>query len=348
MKLKRVLAYCVLAIVLVAAGGYLLVWSWSSTPYGRLDPRVAVYLKLTGSDKRGETERNMSIRESRRRLAGKAASVSGTPVPMASVKDMKAVAGGLTVPVRVYTPEPGGPFPVVVFYHGGGWVQGSPDTHDGLCRILAKKAGAVVVSVDYRLAPEHVFPAAIDDAYAALLWVSENGKLLNIEPKKIAVAGDSAGGNLAAAVCLMSRDKKGPRIAFQALIYPGVDTVHLDTPSYTMFGKGYMLDKSNIEKYIAMYLPNPKDRTSPYASPLLAASHKNLPPALVITAGFDVLRDEGEAYAKKLADAGVPEKSHRFPGVIHAFVSAPRLLPQARQATDEIAAALKKAFADRH
>ncbi len=158
------------------------------------------------------------------------------------------------------------------------------------------------------------------------------------------MAGDSAGGNLAAAVCLMARDRKGPAIAFQALIYPGVDSVNLNTESYKNFGKGYMLDKTSVERFIALYLPNKKDRSAAYASPLLAPSHRNLPPALVITAGFDPLRDEGEAYAKKLADSGVPARSIRYPGVVHAFVSAPKLLPQSGQATDEIAAALRKAF----
>ncbi len=248
------------------------------------------------------------------------------------------------MPVRVYTPEAGGPFPAVIFYHGGGWAQGSVDTHDGLCRIIAKKSGAVVVSVEYRLAPEHVYPAAVNDAYAALLWVAAEGKRLKVDPARIAVAGDSAGGNLAAVVCLMARDRGGPPIAFQALIYPGVNSADLDTESYKMFARGYRLDKSSVEKFIGMYLPDRKDRGAPYASPFLAPSHRRLPPALVITAAFDVLRDEGEAYAKKLAGAGVPARAVRYPGMIHGFVSAPRLLPQAGQATDEIAASLRKAF----
>lgn len=347
MKSKRILLFVILVLALVVVFGYLLVRSWSTTPYGELDPRVAVYLKLTDAAKKGETDRTIPIPESRRNLEERAASVSGAPVEMASVKDMKATAGGLTVPVRLYTPEAGGPFPALLFYHGGGWVQGSINSHDGLCRILAKKSGAVVISVEYRLAPEHVYPAAVNDAYAALLWTAAEGAKFNIDTKRIAVAGDSAGGNLAAAVCLMARDRKGPAITFQALIYPGVDSVNLNTESYKNFGKGYMLDKTTVERFIALYLPNPKDRGAPYASPLLAPSHKNLPPALVITAGFDPLRDEGEAYAKKLSDSGVPARSIRYPDVVHAFVSAPRLLPQSGQATDEIAAALRKAFAAR-
>ncbi len=344
MRRKKILIVTAIAIAVTLLAGFLIVRSWTITPYGKLDPRVAVYLKLTGAAEKSVRELDLPVEETRRRLAEKAASVSGAPIPLADVKDMKAVAGALSVPVRVYTPEGEGPFPVVLFYHGGGWVQGSVDTHDGLARTIAKKSGAVVVSVDYRLAPEHPYPAAIDDAYAALLWVKANGKLLNTDPSKIAVSGDSAGGNLAAAVCLMARDRGGPAIALQALIYPGLDSANLNTESYGMFGKGYMLDKAGIERFIRLYLPNKKDRTASYASPLLAAHHRNLPPALVITAGFDVLRDEGEAYVRKLNAAGVSARSIRYPGVIHGFVSAPRLLPQSGQATDEIAAELRKAF----
>jgi len=347
MNAKRIFAGVAVVIILSVAIVYLLIDRWCQTPYGRLDPRVAVYLKLTGAGNESPNGKAFSIQESRKRLEKSAASVSGSPVEMASVSDMKATHEGLTVPVRVYRPVKQGTLPVVVFYHGGGWVQGSPDSHDGLCRILAKKSGAFVVSVDYRLAPEHVFPAAVNDAYAALNWVSTQGKQLDIDTTKVAVAGDSAGGTLAAVVCLMARDRKGPIVVFQALIYPGVDTTNLNTESYKMFAKGFMLDKSNVERFIGMYLPNAKNRTNPYASPMLAKSHVGLPPALVITAGFDVLRDEGEAYAKKLKDAGVPTRAIRYPGLIHGFVSAPRLLPQARQATDEIAEALRSAFSSK-
>lgn len=344
MSAKRIFAGVAVAGVLSVAIVYFLIDRWCETPYGRLDPRVAVYLKLTGAGSEIPNGKAFSIQESRKRLEKSAASVSGSPVEMASVSNMQATYGGLTVPVRVYRPVKQGTLPVVVFYHGGGWVQGSLDTHDGLCRILAKKSGALVVSVDYRLAPEHVFPAAVNDAYAVLNWVSTQGQQLDIDTTKIAVAGDSAGGTIAAAVCLMTRDRKGPVVVFQALIYPGVNAANLNTESYKLFAKGFMLDKSNVERFIGMYIPNAKNRTNPYASPMLAKSHAGLPPALVITADFDVLRDEGEAYAKKLKDAGVPARSMRYPGMIHAFVSAPRLLPQAGQATDEIAAAMRNAF----
>jgi acetyl esterase len=303
-----------------------------------------VFLKLTELRGGRAAEADLSVAESRRRLAKKAAAVAGRPAAMAEVRDLVAEANGLQVPVRVYTPEAGKRLPVVIFYHGGGWVQGSLDTHDGVCRAIARKSGSLVVSADYRLAPEHPFPAALDDAYAVLLWVKANGSLRQADASRIVVAGDSAGGNLAAAVCLMARDRRGPAIAMQVLIYPALDAAHLDTPSYGMFGEGYGLDRTNVDRYIALYLPDTEDRIMPYASPLLADDLAGLPPALVISAGFDVLRDEGEAYARKLQAAGTAARVIRYPGMIHGFVNDDRLLPQARRATDEIAAALRSAF----
>lgn len=345
-KARRKLKITLLVLLALGLAGFWLVQRWSATPYGRLDPRVAVFLKLTEMRGGRAAEADLSIAESRLRLAKKAAAVAGRPAAMAEVRDLVAEANGLRVPVRVYTPEAGKRLPVVIFYHGGGWVQGSLDTHDGVCRAIARKSGSLVVSADYRLAPEHPFPAAVDDAHAVLSWVHANGSLLKADVSRIAVAGDSAGGNLAAAVCLMARDRKGPAIALQVLIYPALDAAHLDTPSYGMFGEGYGLDRANIDRYIAMYLPEPKDRASPLASPLLADDLAGLPPALVITAGFDVLRDEGGAYARKLQAAGTAARVTRYPGMIHGFVNADRLLPQARRATDEIGAAIRRVFAE--
>lgn len=346
MNWKKITGIIVGIILVLVTGVILLVRSWTQTPHGTLDPRVAVYLKLTGAAEKGREQLEIPVDESRKRLAEKSASVSGTPVEMASVKDMKAEAGGLTVPVRVYTPKGEGPFPLVVFYHGGGWVQGSVDTHDSLCRVIAKKSNAMVVSVEYRLAPEHTYPAAANDAYAALQWVAQNAASFNGDPKRIAVAGDSAGGSLAAVVSLMARDRKGPDIDYQVLIYPGVNTASLDTPSYDFFGKGYMLDKAGVKRFINLYLPDKRDRSEPYASPLLAKSHANLPPALVIIAGFDVLRDEGEAYVQKLKEDGVKARYIRYDGVVHGFVSADKLLPQAQDATDKIGETLRREFSE--
>lgn len=331
-------------VVIVTAGGSLVINSWRSTHHGKLDWRVAIYMKLASGAENSLGNANLSVSESRRILAARSASVAGSPVKLASVKDMKAAVDGYEVPVRVYTPYGNAPLPALMFYHGGGWVQGGIATHDNLCRILAAKSGAVVISVEYRLAPENPFPAGVNDAYGALKWAHSSAELLNIEPRKIAVAGDSAGGNLAAVVCLMSRDKKWPPVIFQALIYPGLNSAHLNTESYKNFASGYLLEKSAVERLINMYLPEGRDRAHPYVSPLLAADHSALPAALIISAGFDVLRDEGTAYVLKLKNAGVAARQIVYPGMIHGFISADRFLPQAGQATDEIAAALKAAY----
>lgn len=240
---------------------------------------------------------------------------------VASVTYMRIPGPAGAIPVRLYTPAGKGPFPVIVFYHGGGWVLGSPGMSDHYCRLLAAETGALVLSVGYRLAPEHVFPAAVDDAYAALTWASEHAASMHGDPARIAVAGESAGANLAAVVCLLARDRGGPDIAFQALMCPVADVSRMDTDSYNAFAEGYFLTRQWMEAFRGYYLPDSADWTDWRASPLLAETLAGLPPALVITAAYDVLRDEGEAYARKLFEAGVPTKHYRCGGVIHGFAT---------------------------
>jgi acetyl esterase len=244
----------------------------------------------------------------------------------------------------VYRPSGEAKLPIVVYYHGGGFTWGDLDTHDNLCRKLSNRSGAIVVSVAYRLAPEHVFPAAVEDAYAALEWVAQKGREISGDPSRIAVAGDSAGGNLAAVVALKSRDLNGPKIAFQVLYYPSTNMGDLRTKSMEDFAEGYFLTRAQIQFNINQYVPAVVDRSLPYASPLLAPDHRGLPPALIITAGFDPLRDSGEAYARKLASAGVATRLSRYEGVIHGFLSLP-FARKADRAIDESAAALREAFA---
>jgi acetyl esterase len=219
-------------------------------------------------------------------------------------------------------------------------VTGSINTHDNICRKLANRASAIVISVDYRLAPENKFPAAIEDAYDALNWAHSQARSFGGDPGRISVCGDSAGGNLAAVTCLLARDRVGPKIAFQALIYPGVDASNLDTESYRLNGKGYYLTRENIAEVIPLYVNNDDEVLHHYVSPLLAHDLSGLPPALVITAEFDPLLSEGQAYADKLKEAGVPCSLHNYPGMVHGFVSFGGLLPQSDQAIVEIAAAL--------
>jgi acetyl esterase len=246
------------------------------------------------------------------------------------------------VPIRIYRPAEG-LLPVVVFFHGGGWVLCNLDTHDDLCRSLANGTGAVVVSVDYRQPPEHPFPAAVDDAYGALQWVAGHAHELGIDEDRLAVAGDSAGGNLAAAVCLMARHRSGSPIRFQLLIYP-VLAYAFDTGSYFDKATGYFLTAEQMRWYWDQYLADPADGRNPYASPLLAEDLDGLPPAHIITGEHDPLRDEGEAYAGRLREAGVDVTNVRYGGMFHGFFTLGRVLPAAALATSTAHATLRAAL----
>ena len=270
--------------------------------------------------------------------------LAGEPEPVEVVADRTIPGPAGDIPIRVYTPKGDSPLPVLVFFHGGGWVICDLDTHDSVCRALTNAAGCIVVSVDYRLAPEHKFPAAADDAFAATEWVVEHAVKIAGDPSRVAVAGDSAGGNLAAVVAQMAKDRGGPRLAFQLMVYPVTD-YNFDTASHRENAEGYMLTTAAMKWFWNHYLPDEKAGLDPQASPLRADDLSGLPPALVITAEFDPLRDEGEAYAARLADAGVPAKSTRYDGMIHGFFSMSALLPQGRQAIDEAATVLREAFA---
>jgi acetyl esterase len=244
--------------------------------------------------------------------------------------------------VRAYAPPGDGDRPVLVYFHGGGWVRGDLDTHDGLCRLLAEAADCVVVSVDYRRAPEHPFPAPVRDAYAATAWAAEHAGVVGGDPDRIAVGGDSAGGNLAAAVTLLARERAGPAIDHQVLLYPVTD-YDLDTDSYRANAEGYLLSRASMRWYWDRYLDDELDGANPYASPLRAPDCSGLPSATVVTAGYDPLRDEGAAYADRLSEAGVEVTHADYPGMVHVFASFPDL-ERARDARETIASDLAAAF----
>jgi len=262
---------------------------------------------------------------------------------VAAVTDHRVPVKGGEITVRVYSPGRKGPQPALVFYHGGGWVIGDLYTHDGICRSITNAAGCVVASVDYRLAPEAKYPIAVEDSYAGFSWVIANAATLGIDARRVAVGGDSAGGNLAAAVSLMARDRGASAPIQQTLIYP-VTNHDLDTPSYRENATGFLLTRDAMRWFWNHYLASEGQGKEPYASPLLARSLAGLPPALVITAGCDPLRDEGEAYAARLRDAGVAVTLTRYDGMFHGFIRMTRLLDKSKAALDEIASSLRKAF----
>lgn len=304
-----------------------------------LDPQVRVILDQMAAAGLLSSEK-MSVEEAR---ASSKARPAAAPEPVARVEDRLLPGPAGDLPIRVYTPEGTGPFPILIFFHGGGWVIGDIDTTDPVCRTLTNRAGRVTVSVGYRLAPEHKFPAGAEDCYAATRWVADHGAEIGGDPARIAITGTSAGANLAAAVALMARDRGGPPIAFQLLVYP-VANYDFNTGSYQENAEGYFLTRDRMVWFWNHYLERPEDGCHPYASPLQAVDLSGLPPAFVITAEYDPLRDEGEEYAARLKAAGVPVEVRRYDGVVHGFFQWAHALDKAKQAQEEAARALREAF----
>jgi acetyl esterase/lipase len=307
-----------------------------------LDPQMKSILDQMAAAKLAAFHQ-MTPEEARLQMARRA--VPEQQVASVSSEDRHVPGPGGDVPVRIYTPEGTGPFGALVYYHGGGWVLGNIAMTDLSCRLLAKASRCAVMSVDYRLAPEHKFPAPAEDCYAAAKWLSDNAASVNCDASRIAVGGTSAGGNLAAAVALMARDRGGPPIAFQLLIYPATRR-ELDTKSHQQFASDnyYILSRADMEWFWDHYLTSPADAAHPYACPDRAATLKGLPPAFTITAEFDPLRDEGEAYAARLREEGVSSVLKRYNGVTHGFFGMPLQVDLAKQAIEEAGAALRMAI----
>jgi acetyl esterase/lipase len=285
----------------------------------------------------------MSLAEARAADLASIRESGGEPEPVHEVVDLTVDGPGGELPVRLYRQSSERPAPALLYFFGGGWVLGTIDTADGVARALANASGAMVVVAGYRLAPEHPFPAAIDDCYAATRWVAEHADEIGADPSRVAVGGDSAGGNLAAAVSLRAR-ADGPALVGQLLVYPNTDQL-ADDESIRTADDPFLFNRHSVAWYRQHYLADPGDAADPLASPLRAESLTGLPPALVITAEYDPLRDQGEAYARRLADSGVPVELSRYPGMAHGFFTMAGTHPASRAAIAQSATRLKEWFA---
>jgi acetyl esterase len=312
----------------------------------QLDPGIHALLRLAKLSGEESTAEGRSPEQAREENRYGTAAAAGPPLPMARVEPRSIPGPAGEIPARLYVAPAAAPppRPLIVYLHGGGWTIGDLDTQDSSCRFLAAHSGAAVLSVDYRLAPEHPFPAAVEDALAAFGWAAGAAAELDADPARIAVAGDSAGGNLAAAVSLLARDGDGPRPALQALIYPVTDAAGRQR-SRDLFAAGFLLTKADMDWFERHYLPEPPMREDPRVSVLRAADLSGLPPAYVATAGFDPLRDEGEAYAERMRAAGVSVALRRHPGLIHGFANMAAVSRAARAAMLELAGALRMGLA---
>lgn len=315
----------------------------------QLDPHFQLGVRVISLLSEAEYE-DMTVEQARTAVEQSSFEVAGNRIHIPEVEDIVLPLGGddpasADLPARLYSPiDDHEELPTLIYFHGGGWVLGSIDSHDATCRYIARTGGLKVLSVDYRMAPEHLFPTAVDDALAAFRYVRDNARALRVDPERIAVGGDSAGGNLAAVVCQQTRDAGERTPDFQLLFVPATD-MSARTRSYELFSEGFYLTRSTMDWYENTYLRSDDDRSDPRASPLLAEDFSGLPPAHVATAGFDPLRDEGEAYARKMAGAGVSVSLRRHSTLVHPFVNAVGAAPLARAALSEAVGALRMGLA---
>jgi acetyl esterase len=310
-----------------------------------LAPDLQMLLRLAALEGEFSLVEGRTVEQARAENLAGVPVVSGPPRPMGRIENLSIPGPEGQIPARLYVSlsAPAGPQPLIVYYHGGGWVIGDLETHDGLCRFLADYSGCRVLSVDYRLAPEHPFPAPVEDAVAAFAWAAEHAGDLGADPARIAVAGDSAGGNLAAVVCLQARDAGGAQPAMQALLYPAADSVG-GQASRDTFAEGFLLTRNDMDWFEGHYLPDGCAHDDPRVSIMRAPDVSNLPLAYVATAGFDPLRDEGETYATRMREAGVKVALQRHSGLIHGFANLTAICPSARSAMFEVAGAIRMAL----
>jgi acetyl esterase len=306
------------------------------------DPQVQAYLEQLANMPARPT-RTLTVEQLRRGLKR---TTPPSNEPIGQVEDKHIPGTGGDIPIRIYRPYTARQaeiLPVLLFFHGGGFVMGNLDSHDNLCRRLANGAGCLLVAVDYRLAPEHKFPAAPQDCFSATCWVASNARSIGGDEQRIAVCGDSAGGSLATIVVLMARDHSGPALLLQVLFYPGTD-LRIDSHSNDEEDNSPFFDKETLDWFNALYIRNEADRLNPLGSPLLAASLAGLPPALIIVAQYDPLRTDGERYAQRLRDEGVAVTLSHYEGMIHSFLTINAPFEQAQRAVEQASRALRTAF----
>ena len=326
-------------------------WFSQPTPLagGVLDEQIRLLLRIQElmGEKPLPGKTPAQAREHFNTLIPSLKSIGGLFEKVDSTRDLQIPGPAGNIPARLYQMAVDKPLPLMLYFHGGGWVIGNIDTADNIARFICKRAGCHVLSIDYRLAPESPFPAAVEDSYAVLEWAHEHAAELGADPARILAGGDSAGGNLTAVIAQLNAQKGKPALAGQVLFYAAVDGVHLDTPSYREFGgKALGLPKVDIEWFLDQYAPNISDRQDPRLSPLLKKDLRGLPPALVVTAEFDVLRDEAEVYAERLKDAGVPVTLMRCNGMNHGFLTTVGLIRRSEIYFDQIAEQIKKMAAE--
>lgn len=340
--MKKFLKIFLVIIVILAAVSFFFIRTLTETGHGKLNTYVALNLQLNKvlSPKLNNTS---SIRETRKYLDSQS-SKWDTTISFSNIKNTVINTNSHKIPIRIYTPQGSGNFPIIIYSHGGFWLAGSVNTHDNVCKKLSKNTNAIVVSVNYRLAPENPFPAAVNDVYSVLQWTYKNSESINGDKKHIAIAGDSAGGNLSTAVSLMARDKNGPPITCEVLIYPSTNIYKLNSKSWSYFSKSINLSVQDMKKYIPLYVQKKGDRKNPYASPLLANNFSNLPDTLMVTAQIDPLHDEDIAYANKLKAAGTKVKVNEYYGVPHGFITMGKITKKSDEALTDISSYIIKEF----
>lgn len=333
----------IVSVILLIMVIFFSIKSLFKTRVGRLDTYLSINLRLN-KIVNPRSINNKSIKEIRESLNIESAKWSKKPMAFSNIKNLIILENTRKIPVRIYTPNNSSKLPIVIYSHGGFWIGGNLDTRDSVCRKLSQNSKAIVISVDYHLAPENHFPIAVEDIYDILIWTYKNAESINGDKKHIAVAGDSAGANLSTVVSLMARDKNGPPITCQVLIYPSTNIFELNSNSWSLFANTINLSTKDMEKYISLYVPKKEDRKNPYASPLLAKDLKKLPDTLIITAEVDPLRDEGESYGNKLKKSGNNVTITQYKGVCHGFITMDKITNKADEAINQISLYLQKEF----